>query len=682
MTEALKAQKEMTGWHQDFDLACLIAIRVSLLALAFLSASVFTLYADAVSDIPGVSESAVALLLSFTVLNAYWIFSRRTGRAITILQAVVDCIYVSLLIYLTGGASSPFQFLYLAVIIGTSILASRSTGLLIAAVAFSIYGSLIGLHALNIIDIPGTRPGMTNQELLLQVVGLFSAMILIAVAASFIRNNIRRMILVARSTEEELKSARQRQQTLVNQILDGLITTDLEDRIITANETAWSLLGLSSEEMIGNDMADVVKKSLLQFPCGTVIKEYEGHEIDLSDDGKEQLIHISRKKILDGNGTCSGSVYIIQDVTKLRSIEKQLAVQEKMARLLSDDRSSPAVPHSYNGFIGESPVMKAVFNLIDRVATSDASVLINGESGTGKELVARSIHAASSRSEMPFVAVNCGAIPENLIESELFGHKKGSFTGADSDRTGLFLKANGGTLFLDEIGELPLHMQSKLLRAIQEKRVRAVGGDNEVSIDVRILSATNRNLRDESQKGTFREDLYFRLNVIGINLPPLKNRKEDLPLLIDGILRKINPDGIATVIAPRAMNYLMNYSYPGNVRELENILERALVLGGEVILPEHLPEAVLHAGEANGNYNLNGGRRETIILEQDNISLPIELDDVLSELERKYLVEALKQTRGAKKKAAELLGINFRSFRYRLRKFQIEGADEDSASLD
>jgi two-component system, NtrC family, response regulator PilR len=359
-----------------------------------------------------------------------------------------------------------------------------------------------------------------------------------------------------------------------------------------------------------------------------------------------------------------------QDKARLRDAEDLLKMQDRMARLLADEKkislSSVQDPH----FVGESPVLQKVINLIERVAHSEANVLIIGESGTGKELVARGIHKKSGRSDRPFVPVNCGAIPENLIESELFGHKKGAYTGAHADSIGLFRQAEGGTLFLDEIGELPLHLQAKLLRAIQEKAVRPVGGERDIPVDARIVAATNKDLKREATLGNFREDLYFRLNVITIPLPPLRDRREDIPLLVNTFLRRLLPEEKVPIIPPATLRHLMGYEYPGNVRELENVIERAVVLGGEVILPEHLPEYV----RAKADFH-NHDKKETRIIVDESIHFPINLDELLATVEKKYLLLALEESHGIRKKAAELLGINFRSFRYRLQKFGISDKD-------
>lgn len=304
--------------------------------------------------------------------------------------------------------------------------------------------------------------------------------------------------------------------------------------------------------------------------------------------------------------------------------------------------------------IGDSPAMQQVRTMIEKLARSQAPIYISGESGSGKELAARLIHTRSSRNASPFVPVNCGAIPENLMESEFFGYRKGAFTGADGDRDGFFQAASGGTLFLDEVADLPLQMQVKLLRAIQEKRVRKVGCVTEEAVDVRIICATHRNLRDCVDKGTFRQDLYYRLNVIELRMPPLRERVEDIAPLVESILRRLFSESHPQLSAG-ALKALELYSFPGNVRELENILERATALSaGEGIEAEDLhlePEEM--AGEAAGRGS------ET-------------LDDYLNRLERQAILEALHKTEGNRTAAARLLGVTFRSMRYRLERLGIE----------
>jgi two-component system response regulator PilR (NtrC family) len=455
---------------------------------------------------------------------------------------------------------------------------------------------------------------------------------------------------------------------------EGIVTTDKNFSVLSINNAAGGLLSLDPDYIVGKKLAASILSSCYQADVeAEVLYERRSGEFTLQRaEGEVELCIRYQSRVIEGtDGKNSGWMFIFSDVTQLRSIEEQLNVQERMARLLASDSSTIEGASSFiKEFVGESALMKKVFGLIERVAPSEATVLISGESGTGKELVARSIHLGGNRSSKSFVPVNCGAIPEGLIESELFGHKKGAFTGADSDHTGLFRQADGGTIFLDEIGELPLLMQAKLLRALQEKRVRPVGSDSSVPIDVRIIAATNRNLREESKQGKFREDLYYRLNVINIRLPALKERKEDIPLLVNSILKRIVDNDITPVVAPAVMQTLMSYDYPGNVRELENILERAVVFGGEAILPEHLPEML--AAEGGATAEGKESRPETAIIELDYVQFPVNLDEFLKEIEKQYIENALIKSGGVKKRAAEMLGMNFRSFRYRLQKFGIE----------
>ncbi|AOE83540.1 sigma-54-dependent transcriptional regulator [Pseudomonas sp. TCU-HL1] len=310
--------------------------------------------------------------------------------------------------------------------------------------------------------------------------------------------------------------------------------------------------------------------------------------------------------------------------------------------------------------LGTSPPMTALRKQIQKLARSQAPVYISGESGSGKELVARLIHDQGPRAERPFVPVNCGAIPSELMESEFFGHKKGSFTGAVEDKQGLFQAANGGTLFLDEVADLPLAMQVKLLRAIQEKAVRAVGGQLEGGVDVRILSATHKDLAAEVAAGRFRQDLYYRLNVIELSVPPLRERREDIPLLTETMLKRLTQQsGLpAASLSPEALDKLKCYRFPGNVRELENMLERAYTLCED----DQIQARDLRLADASGA--AEGG--EANLAQIDN------LEDYLEDIERKLIMQALEETRWNRTAAAQRLGLTFRSMRYRLKKLGID----------
>jgi len=337
--------------------------------------------------------------------------------------------------------------------------------------------------------------------------------------------------------------------------------------------------------------------------------------------------------------------------------KKQLSAENRWLREELRSRSAP------RNLIGNSPAMQRVYELVAQVAGTKSNVLISGESGTGKELVARAIHELSDRAERPLVTVNCGAIPENLLESELFGHVRGAFTGAVQNKVGLFEVADGGTLFLDEVGELPALLQVKLLRAIQEKTIRPVGGTRDRQVDVRILAATNRDLAEEVASGRFREDLYYRLNVIQIALPPLRERMEDVPLLVHHFLAKHAAElgKEVTGISQEAMDRLLAHPFPGNVRELENITERAVALSsGPVVDLDALPPTVLARERAERPSRIPEGG--------------VNLEALVADFERSLLREALERSGGVKKRAARLLGISFRSFRYRLEKLGLDGS--------
>ena len=325
-------------------------------------------------------------------------------------------------------------------------------------------------------------------------------------------------------------------------------------------------------------------------------------------------------------------------------------------------RSSVPTGREAGSLVGESEVMQPVFDLIGRLASTTTHVLVSGESGTGKELVARAIHDQSARARGPFVAVNCGAIPENLLESELFGHVKGAFTGASRSKEGLFSAASGGTLFLDEVAELPLALQVKLLRVIQDRQLRPVGGTLDRPFDARLISATNKTLQVEVDEGRFRKDLFYRINVVEVGLPSLRQRRDDIPILLGHFMRKYAPEvgrEIRTV-SDEAMQRLMAYDYPGNVRELENLVERAMVLAqGEEIDVDLLPESVTWAVPS----------AEPTCLQADSM----DLEALLRGYEYALLSRALQQSEGVKTEAARRLGISFRSFRYRWQKLAKEG---------
>lgn len=333
--------------------------------------------------------------------------------------------------------------------------------------------------------------------------------------------------------------------------------------------------------------------------------------------------------------------------------------------------------YSFQNLVGNSEPMHRIYEMVRRVSQTPTNVLITGESGTGKEVVAKAIHFNGLLKDRPFVTVNCGAIPESLMESEMFGHKKGSFTGAVADKSGLFEVADGGTLFLDEVGELPLSIQVKLLRAIQERIIRRVGATDDTKVEVRIIAATNRDLEVMVKDGSFRQDLFYRLNVINIRTPALRERPDDIPALAGHFLKKYNERLVKSIggISAEAMDLLKKYDYPGNVRELENIIERTVALeGGATILPESLPPFV----------NTPTGRKLASTHEIQVTEEGLDLDKIMGQIEKELLIKAIHAAGGVKKKAAKLLSITFRSMRYRVEKYSLgalgdDDLDEESA---
>ncbi|MFW6137137.1 MAG: sigma-54-dependent transcriptional regulator [Candidatus Aminicenantaceae bacterium] len=413
--------------------------------------------------------------------------------------------------------------------------------------------------------------------------------------------------------------------------------------------------------------------------------EQDDHDLVLTDirlprkSGMDILQFVRRKKpgtpvvMITAYGTIKQAVealksgaadYVVKpfDMEELKLIvakglEKRRLTEENI-RLKKELREK----YRFDDMIGKSRAIQNIYNLIEKIAVSDSTVLISGESGTGKEMAARSVHAQSRRRDHPFVSVNCGALPENLLESELFGHVRGAFTGAVAHKKGMFEAAEKGTLFLDEIGELSPPTQVKLLRALQDKRVRRVGGTQEIPVDCRIISATNQDLKRKIKEGGFREDLYYRLNVISFVMPPLRERKEDIPLLVDHFLsfhcRKM--DIPKKRIAPEVFTLFENYPWPGNIRELANVIERtAAIEERETLTRRSLPEELLQPQGGEADFKIEEG---------------FNLNQTIDAVTRKYVEQALALSGGSLKKTASALGVNYRSARYLLDKFGLKEA--------
>lgn len=372
------------------------------------------------------------------------------------------------------------------------------------------------------------------------------------------------------------------------------------------------------------------------------------------------------------------------DQQRLQALIEQALVLRSKNQSLSEQLTDESP------LIGRSPIMMQLKQTIQKVSRSQAPVFITGESGTGKEVVARLVHQLSNRSQYAFVAVNCGAIPNDLLESEFFGHKKGSFTGANHDKQGLIQAAEGGTLFLDEIADLPLNMQVKLLRAIQEKTIRPIGADKEIPVDFRIISASHQDLERLVSQGRFRQDLFFRLHVIDLNLPPLRQRGDDIILLAQHFTQHICQDWQIPekVLDDSAKHFLRSNTFPGNVRELRNLIERAITLcDGDVLLNEHF-KSYRQNEQAIASSTVPSLDTETAVqnglpsfaLEEDKVQLPIEgLEAYLEKIEKQILMEALNRTHWNRTLAAKKLGMSFRSLRYRLKKFGLDTEEDEEA---
>lgn len=363
------------------------------------------------------------------------------------------------------------------------------------------------------------------------------------------------------------------------------------------------------------------------------------------------------------------------DLDEIRVTLKRAIELKKLSEKIKTKNSFPENEFIIEGLIGKSQIMQDVYKLIGKASSSDVTVLILGESGTGKELVAKSIYINSERRDKPFVTVNCAAIPEGLLESELFGHEKGAFTDAKERHIGKFEQAKDGTIFLDEIGDMSLSLQAKILRVLQERCFERVGGRETIFTNARVIAATNKNLEKLVSEGKFREDLYYRLNVFSIKLPPLKERKEDIPDLTEYFIFKYSHkyQKVITGVAPDAMDILMNYSWPGNVRELENAIAHAIVVShGQIILKEHLPQNI------TGNKTVDTSSKD-ISLDEEGV---VPLNDLIAKVEKDMIIKALRSTNGNKTKAARLLGISRKSLFNKIRDYNlniddIEGLKED-----
>ncbi|MCG2749661.1 MAG: sigma 54-interacting transcriptional regulator [Desulfobulbaceae bacterium] len=439
-----------------------------------------------------------------------------------------------------------------------------------------------------------------------------------------------------------------RNHLILDSIADGVFTVDRNWKITSFNRAAEQITGWSCNDTIGKFCSDIFHSSICGKNCAIAQCLYSGKPVSnlsitiTNSKGEKIPISISAAPLIDNDGNIIGGVETFRDLSTLASLRKQLTKN-----------------YTFDEIISKSNVMQRIFSILPDIAKSPSTVLILGESGTGKELVARAVYHASHREDKPFIIVNCGALPETLLESELFGYKAGAFTDAKKDKIGRFAAAEKGTLFLDEIGDIPQSLQVKLLRVLQNKVYEPLGSNTPITADVRIITATNRNLQELVQQGSFREDLFYRLNVVKIHLPPLRERREDIPILTDHFIKQFSAlQGKDIVgISSAALNILMRYDYPGNIRELENIIEYAFILcDGGFIQPEHLPEP----------FYMPGGAHQAKV---EQISID---SQTLEEIEKQAIYLSLEKNKWRRMDTCRELGISKDTLRRKIDRYNLK----------
>jgi two-component system response regulator PilR (NtrC family) len=588
-------------------------------------------------------------------------------------QIDFDVILISGIIWLTGDFASPFAFLYNLAVMNGAILLFYRGAFLTAGFSSLCYVALLAWSGAYY---DGTRMAVSWSHLMPVVlnIGSFFA---IAGLGGFLASKLSEAERLLKEKHTDYLELEALKETLLLGVGSGVAITDAEGRINYFNSQAQALTALTEEGVKGKKLDQIFSGMTRDFNRSGAEGSVLTDEITfIGSQGNPKQLRLTVAPLSNASQRIVGYVSVFEDISKQREAEEKLRIEDELrrAREFALEPRPAEAGHGdfyFEGIVGKSTDIDRIHHLVQKVARSNTNVLITGESGTGKELIARAIHLNGSRKTMPFVAVNCGAIPESLMESELFGHARGAFTGAVAEHLGLFKQADQGTIFLDEVGELPLHLQVKLLRVLQEKAFTPVGASKQVKVDVRVISATNRDLQKEMEDGRFRRDLFYRLNVVQIQMPPLRKRKEDIPGLAHHFMRQfaVSQGKPVEEISSGALMHLVSYDYPGNVRELENIIEHAVAVATKNIMTEEDLPAHVKGGSTDEEVELfertaPGGAD---LFFAKGLSLDVELETH----EKCILLGALKRANGVQKRAAEILGINYRSLRHRLEKYDL-----------
>jgi len=662
----------------------LLLLRVVILSF-FLGATALVHFFHAEWDIRYLISLSLPLILAYAIsIGSALILPRlKHLRAFAHGQVALDVLLITGIIWITGDSSSPFSFLYNLAVINAAILLFYHGALIAAGISSVCYAALL-LWSHHLLQ-NGTSIPLSWTALVTMVINVGSFFV-IAALSGYLTDKLGKTQKLLQEKQIDFQELDAFKEALLQGIGSGVAITDSQGRINYFNQQAQNLTSLGEADVIGKRLDQIFPGLQFDFQRGGRSGAVFNEELPLPGlQGVPKQVRLTLAPLSDSDEQLLGYVSIFEDITKQKQIEEKVRIEEELRRSREVELQVPSkgfddVPFRFEGVVGKSGGMEKICQLIQKVAVSSTNVLISGESGTGKELVARAVHLNGPRQNKPFVGVNCGAIPETLIESELFGHVRGAFTGAVADHSGLFKQADQGTIFLDEVGELPLHLQVKLLRILQEKTFTPVGASKPVKVDVRVISATNRDLRKELEEGRFREDLFYRLNVVNMVLPPLRSRKEDIPSLAHYFLRKFAASLNKNVeeISSGALMQLMNHTYPGNVRELENIIEHAVAITNKnIVTEEDLPQQLRGKtiiNDSNVFEQTAPGGAEVFF--DKGLSLDVELETH----EKCILLGALKRANGVQKKAAEMLGINYRSLRHRLEKYDLLGAKNHSFS--